>query len=312
MNLYTNTKLPPFLKKGDKIAIAATARKVSLEELSGAIDTFKLWGLRVVFAPGLFETENQFAGTDEKRAASFQSVLDNPEIKAIICARGGYGTIRIIDKIDFTQFQTKPKWIIGFSDLTVLQSHLVQNFGIPGIHGPMAFNFSAERANPESIEFLRNTLFGEASAISFSKHGLNQNESNIQGVLVGGNLSVLYSILGSESALNTDSKILFLEDLDEYLYHIDRMMQGLKRAGKLKNLKGLVIGDMGDMKDNAIPFGKNAYEIIADAVKEYHYPVVFGAPCGHEKKNLSLIIGSTYNLNFTNQVELIPSNFPKY
>ncbi|MDP1725531.1 MAG: LD-carboxypeptidase [Bacteroidota bacterium] len=284
------------LQKGNKVAIAATARKVSEAEMADAVTLLKSWGLEVVYAQGLFEQENQFAGSDAHRVHSFQLVMDDPEIKAIFCARGGYGTVRMIDALDFTGLLKSPKWIVGFSDVTVIQCHLLKNFSYPTLHGPMAFNFTKEKADAESIESLRKTLFGEPYSMVFARHELNQKEQNISGILCGGNLSVLYSVLGSVSDMDTSDKILFIEDLDEYLYHIDRMMQAMKRAGKLNKLKALIVGDMGDMKDNAIPFGKTAYEIIADTVKDYDYPVIFGAPCGHERRNLSLVFGVEYEM----------------
>lgn len=282
---------------GDKVAIAATARKVSEAEMADAVALLGSWGLEVVFAPGLFEAENQFAGSDANRAHSFQVLMDDPNIKAIFCARGGYGTVRMVDALDFTGLLKSPKWIIGFSDVTVIQSQLLQNHSYPSVHGPMAFNFTKEKADAESLEHLRKILFAEPGSIVFARHALNQKEQTVNGILCGGNLSVLYSVLGSVSDLDTSDKILFIEDLDEYLYHIDRMMQALKRAGKLDKLKALIVGDMGDMKDNTIPFGKTAYEIIADTVKDYHYPVIFGAPCGHEKRNLALVLGGEYEVS---------------
>ncbi|MBC7384505.1 MAG: LD-carboxypeptidase [Bacteroidia bacterium] len=284
------------LEKGDKIAIVATARKINETEITNAVSILKGWGLEVVFAPYLFEEENQYAGNDNIRSKSLQLVLDDPSIKAIFCARGGYGTVRIIDALDFTAFNDTPKWIIGYSDITVLHAHIFTNFKLPSIHAIMAFNMQTERAHNESIESLRKVIFAEPNEITFLKHSLNQHEKNVSGILTGGNLSVLYSILGSKSETDLTDKILFLEDLDEYLYHIDRMMQGLKRSGKLKHLKALVVGDMSDMKDNIIPFGKSAYEIIAESISTYNYPVFFGAPCGHERRNLALMFGVEYNL----------------
>ncbi len=298
------------LQKGDTVAIAATARKVSEAEMADAVNVLTEWGLKVVFAPGLFEAENQFAGSDTNRAHGFQVLMDDPEIKAIFCARGGYGTVRMIDTLDFSGLLKSPKWIIGFSDVTVIQCHLLKNFSYHTLHGPMAFNFTKEKADTESIESLRKTLFGEPYSIVFARHTLNQNEQNIKGILCGGNLSVLYSVLGSVSDMDTSDKILFIEDLDEYLYHIDRMMQAMKRAGKLNKLKALIVGDMGDMKDNAIPFGKTDYEIIADTVKDYDYPVFFGAPCGHERRNLSLVFGVEYEIKVDDKSILL--SLPKY
>lgn len=294
------------LKKGDLIAIAATARKVSKVEMEPAISIFKSWGLEVCFSDNLFEEENQFAGSDQARRESFQKLLDNPTIKAIFIARGGYGTVRMIDGLDLDIFLENPKWIIGYSDITALHLHLHKKIAYRSLHGPMPINFLPEKIHAESIEFLRKTLFEKPQEIKWQKHPLNVHEENTSGILIGGNLSVLYSLMGSASEPSYDNKILFLEDLDEYLYHIDRMMQGLKRAGKLENLAAIVLGDMSDMKDNTIPFGKSAYEIIADTLKEYNYPIIFGAPAGHEPKNLSLVFGTRYILSCSQEILLKP------
>lgn len=294
------------LKKGDLVAIAATARKVSEAEMKPAVEILKSWGLKVCFSETLFEEENQFAGSDQARRNSFQKLLNDPKIKAIFIARGGYGTVRMLDGLDFDIFLENPKWIIGYSDITALHLHLHSKIGYSSLHGPMPINWLPEKLHAESLEHLHKTLFDKAQEIKFAKHPLNYREDKTSGILIGGNLSVIYSLLGSASEPSYANKILFLEDLDEYLYHIDRMMQGLKRAGRLENLAALVIGDMSDMKDNAVPFGKSAYEIIADTVKNYDYPVIFGAPAGHEPKNLSLVFGTRYQLKCGKEVLLKP------
>jgi muramoyltetrapeptide carboxypeptidase len=294
------------LKKGDLVAIAATARKVSEAEMKPAVEILTSWGLKVCFSESLFEEDNQFAGSDQTRRNSFQKLLDDPRIKAIFIARGGYGTVRMLDGLDFDIFLGNPKWIIGYSDITALHLHLYKKIGFSSIHGPMPINWLPEKLHAESLAFLHKTLFDKPQEIRFAKHPLNLREDNVSGVMLGGNLSVIYSLIGSDSEPSYDNKILFLEDLDEYLYHIDRMMQGLKRAGRLENLAALVIGDMSDMKDNTISFGKSAYEIIADTVKNYDYPVIFGAPAGHEPKNLSLVFGSRYQLTCDKEILLKP------
>lgn len=292
---------PPNLKKGDKIGIAAPARKISKEELQYALDLFTGWGLEIVFGKNLFNEDHQFSGTDEQRSSDLQSMLDDSSIKAIISARGGYGTIRIIDKLDFTEFRKHPKWMIGYSDMTVLHSH-IHNFGIETLHATMPINFSK---NKEATETLRKVLFGEKLFSEFGSHPLNRKGS-AEGELVGGNLSLLYALTGSISDVDTKGKILFIEDLDEYLYHIDRMMINLKRSGRLENLKGLIVGGMTDMKDNTIPFGKTAEEIILDAVQEYEYPVCFNFPAGHIDRNLGLVFGRKVKLEVKeNKCELI-------
>lgn len=289
-------KKPPYLKPGDTIAITATARKVSMEELQPSIDLFKSWGLNVKLAEGLFETDNQFAGNDANRTHALQLLLDDPDVQAIICARGGYGTVRIIDRLNFSLFNQHPKWIIGFSDVTVLHSHIFSHFHIPTLHGPMPITMQAHNNDDESNESLRKVLFGESIRYDFPSHPFNRT-GTATGKLIGGNLSVLFSLIGSASDINTDGCILFLEDLDEYVYHIDRMMANLKRSGKLKNLMGIVIGGMNDMRDNTIPFGKTAVEIIAEHVAEYTYPVAFGFAAGHERKNLAMVFGVECSLS---------------
>lgn len=282
---------PPFLIKGDTIAIAASARKISCEELQPAIDTFESWGLSVVTPPNIYSQFNQFAGNDEERAASLQSLLDDENIKAIIFARGGYGTIRIIDKLDFTSFSKHPKWIVGYSDITVLHSHIQQNLGIETIHAIMPLNFrQITDETAQSIDSLRKCLFGEVLSYTFENE-TGTLSGQAQGILTGGNLSILYSLIGSPTDIDTTGKVLFIEDIDEYLYHIDRMMVSLKRAGKLDSLSALLVGGFTDMRDNDTPFGKTAREIISDAVKDYNYPVIFGFPAGHQPLNQPLILG---------------------
>lgn len=290
---------PPFLKKGDKIGIIAPARKISKEEIQSAIDIFNAWGLEVVLSKNLFNADNQFSGTENERSEALQIMLNDDSISAIISARGGYGTIRIIDKIDFTNFKKHPKWIIGYSDITVLHSH-INNFGIETLHATMPINFTK---NEEATETLRKALFGEQLNYEVESHPLNR-KGKAEAELIGGNLSLIYALTGSVSDIDTKGKILFIEDLDEYLYHIDRMMLNLKRSGKLDHLAGLIIGGMTDMKDNTIPFGKTAEEIIIDAVKEYDYPVCFNFPGGHVEKNLALYFGRKVKLNVADTVQL--------
>ncbi len=266
-----------------------------MEELQPALDLFKNNGLEVVFGKNLFGSEHQFSGTDGERAADLQQMLDDPSVKAVISARGGYGTMRIIDMIDFTTFRKHPKWIIGYSDITVLHSH-IHNFGIETLHATMPINFDK---HPEATATLLAALAGEKLSYAVGAHALNKT-GEAAGPLVGGNLSLLYALTGSVSDISTKGKILFIEDLDEYLYHIDRMMLNLKRSGKLEGLAGLVVGGMTDIKDNTVPFGKSAEEIIIDAVKEYNYPVCFNLPAGHIGRNLALVLGRKMKLVVTN------------
>lgn len=291
--------LPAYLKKGDKIGIAACARKVSAPELHAGIVAIQDWGLEVVTGKEIFQSHHQFAGTDEERARELQYLLDDASIKAIIGARGGYGTLRIIDKLDFTNFKKYPKWIIGFSDITVLHAH-IHHLGVETLHAKMMMNFTKDQL---STEMLQRALFGTLETHETAGHSLNRR-GEATGELIGGNLSLIYALNGSISDIQTTGKILFLEDVDEYLYHIDRMMMNLKRAGKLDHLKGLIVGGMTDMKDNAIPYGKNAEEIILDAVKEFDYPVCFGFPAGHVDTNLPLYFGRKVKLKVAEQTKL--------
>jgi muramoyltetrapeptide carboxypeptidase len=287
---------PAYLKEGDTVAIVATARKISEEEVQPAVDILKNWGLNVITGKNLFNQYNQFAGTDEERAADLQAALNDETVKAIIVARGGYGTVRIIDKIDFSAFKKNPKWLVGYSDVTVLHSHL-HSLGIQSIHATMPINFIK---NAEATKSLQNALFGRKINYTTPASPMNKTGS-ARGELIGGNLSLLYSLLASNSDIYTKDKILFIEDLDEYLYHIDRMMMALKRSGKLSQLAGLIVGGMSDMKDNTIPFGKTAEEIIYDAVKEYNYPVCFHFPTGHIEKNMAIKMGCETHLIISNE-----------
>lgn len=285
---------PPYITKGDKIGIVAPARKIDISEIQFGIDVLKSWGLEVVFGNNLFKNDNQFSGTDDERAEDLQSMLDDDSIKAVISARGGYGALRIIDKIDFSRFKKNPKWIIGYSDITVLHSHIHQNFGIETLHAPMLFTFQKD---VESVESLRKSLFGELKSYSFPNKNNYSRNGNAEGILVGGNLSLIYALTGSKSDIDTKGKILFIEDLDEYLYHTDRMMMNLKRGGKLEHLVGLIVGGMTEMKDNAVPFGKTVEEIIYESVAQFSFPVCFDYHSGHDTKNLALYLGRKINFS---------------
>lgn len=289
--------IPPLLKPGDKIAIVATARKISREEVQPAAHIFESWGLEVVLSDELFAAENQFAGNDLIRARAFGQQLNDPAVKAIVCARGGYGTVRIIDSLDLSRLDSDPKWIVGFSDITVLHSHIHRHTSLVTLHAPMPVNMQPHTIDKSSIDALHDLLMHgkEWDTGIYPVHPLNR-PGVMQGELVGGNLSVLYSLLGSSSDIDTNGKILFIEDLDEYLYHVDRMMQALKRSGKLAGLSGLIVGSMSDMKDNTVPFGQTAEEIIRAATEEYTYPLLFSYPAGHEKINKPLLLGSTRSI----------------
>jgi len=286
---------PPYLKSGDKIAIVATARKVFPTEMDAAISILHSWGLKVVTGLHLFGENNQYSGTDQERTSDIQMMLDDPDIKAIICARGGYGTVRIIDQLNFSAFEQHPKWIVGYSDITVLHSHIQTQFGIETLHATMPINFP-DQGTEAAIESLRKALFGEILEYSFENQPLNKS-GNVSGELTGGNLSILYSLIGSPSDIQTQDKILFIEDLDEYLYHIDRMMMNLKRSGKLAGIKALIVGGLTKMKDNTVPFGKQAEQIIAEYAQEAGIPVCFSFPAGHIADNRALVIGREVQLD---------------
>jgi muramoyltetrapeptide carboxypeptidase len=288
-------KIPPYLVPGSTIGICAPARKVSPEELAPGISLLESWGFKVKTATNLYAADHQFSGSDAQRTADMQELMDDPAVDAIISARGGYGCMRIIDQLNFNRFAQKPKWIIGFSDLTVFHNHLHQQFQIPSIHATMVFSMGGDRCAPDALENLRKLLTGEEIRYSVANSPFNRN-GTAEGILVGGNLSLMYALSGSASDINTRGKILFLEDLDEYLYHIDRMMIHLKRSGKLDGLSGLIVGGMSDMRDNAIPFGKTAEEIISEAVREYTFPVCMNFPAGHIQNNQPLMMGGKVSM----------------
>ncbi|MBL4715479.1 MAG: LD-carboxypeptidase [Bacteroidetes bacterium] len=296
--------IPPFLTPGDTIAIVSTARKITMDEIEVAVKVISDWGLNVKVGKTVGLENNQYAGYDEDRAIDFQNFLDDTNVKAILCARGGYGTVRMVDSLDFLKFVEDPKWIIGYSDITVLHGHIHANYGIPTLHATMPISFKDFNEDSSTIQSLKRGMFGESLDIDFSSNELNI-AGECKGELIGGNLSVLYSLLGSPSDVDSNGKILFLEDLDEYLYHIDRMMINLKRSGKLKNLAGLLLGGMTDMNDNEVPLGKSAEEIVLEHVKEYGFPVAFGFPAGHPpSENVAMIFGKEVKLSISDKCSL--------
>lgn len=296
---------PNFLTKGSKIALVAPAWKVTPDKITAVVKWIEENGFVAVYDDRLFAEYHQFAGDDDFRASVLQEYLDRDDIDAIFCARGGYGTIRIIDKLDFTKFAKHPKWIVGFSDVTVLHAKM-QQLGYQSIHGIMSKNFESDKREPKETlyETLTNPSFrAERSVVEKSSNNVNNQiitknkdfsiplRFSRNDMVVGGNLSVLYSMLGSDLFPDTDGKILFIEDVDEYLYHIDRMMMALKRAGKLAHLKALLVGAFNDMHESSIPLGMTAKEIIFEKVKEYGYPVIWDYPAGHIEDNRAIIFG---------------------
>ncbi len=283
------------LCQGDTVALVATARKNILPNLQPAIELLESWGLKAVIGQSIGLDNHQLAGTDAQRAADLQAQLENPEVKAIWCVRGGYGTVRMIDLVDFSVLAKQPKWIVGFSDVTVLHAHLHQ-LGLASIHGLMPVN--VEKASPDALESLRKILFNEPLHYELPFQSENQL-GTATGELIGGNLSILYSLMGSASQLDGDGKILFIEDLDEYLYHLDRMCMGLKRSGLFAQLSGVIVGTFSQMHDNEIPWGKSAYEILAEHLSPLNIPIAYHFPAGHIHDNRALAFGKKARLIVT-------------
>jgi muramoyltetrapeptide carboxypeptidase len=293
--------IPPYLKPGDTIGILAPAGYMPFEKMETCIETLQDWGYNLSFGNTAHsQSQNYFSGTDEERLADLQQMLDDKNIKAILCARGGYGLSRIIDKISFKKFRKNPKWIIGFSDVTVLHAHIFSNYKIATLHAPMAAAFDDGGFSEPYVQSLKTTLEGKEAEYEAAGHYLNR-EGKTKGILVGGNLCLLAHLIGSDSDVNTKNKILFLEDIGEYLYNIDRLFLQLKRSGKLDKLRGLIIGGFTDSKDTQRPFGMSAYEIIHEHLKDYNYPFCFGFPVSHEKENYALKIGVKYSLEVGKQ-----------
>jgi muramoyltetrapeptide carboxypeptidase len=283
---------PDYLTKGDKLVIVAPAGKIAGEKITIATQTLESWGLDVVLGDNLFNDHFQYAAADDERLADLQQALDDDSIKAILFARGGYGVIRILDQLNFSDFLKNPKWLIGFSDITILHCHIQTNFKIESLHASMAAGLS----DVGSAKSVKNALFGESLRYELESNPLSR-KGKATGILTGGNLAILCSLIGSASDIDTKGKILFIEDVGEYLYRLDRMMWQLKRAGKLSHLAGMIVGGMTEMKDGETAFGKTPYEIVSEAVREYDYPVYFGFPGGHLDDNRALILGRNLNLN---------------
>ena len=283
------------LQKGDTIRIIAPARKITKEELNFSVQFLQKQGYKVEFGNNLFNQYHQFSGTDMQRISDFQAALNDDNVKVIWFARGGYGCVRIIDKIDFTKFQKNPKWICGYSDVTVFHAFINNVMNFPSLHSTMPINVQGAEINLYSLNTMLSALQTGKANYTIESHLLNR-VGEASGKLCGGNLSVLYSINGSFSDICTDGKILFIEDVDEYLYHIDRMMMCLKRAGKLAKLSALIVGGMSNMHDNTVAYGKTAEEIILEHIADYDFPVCFGFPAGHIADNRTLIMNGNTHL----------------
>lgn len=296
-NEINSYKTPSYLQAGDTVAITCPAKKLP-RNIEDAVKLLESWGLNVILGETVHASWNQFAGDDELRSTDFQRFLDDKSVKAIFAARGGYGTIRIIDRLDFSGFSNLPKWIIGFSDITVLHSHIQAIYKTESIHGQMPLTI--REGSEISLETLRKALFNEEINYTYTSKA-NNKSGEAEGILIGGNLSLLVMMAGSVSEQEFSGKILFLEDVGEYLYSIDRMMWNLRRAGKLKDLKGLIIGGFTELKDNDIPFGQTAEQIIMEHVKEFDFPVCFNFPAGHIADNRALIFGRMSRLKVNGQ-----------
>ena len=291
-----------YLKGGDLVAIAFVAKYITLKMCDFAIIQLKLAGFNLFpINKKILKREGMFSGKEEDRVGYFQQLLDHPNIKAIFFARGGYGSIKILDQLNFDKFQENPKWLVGFSDVTTILSHLKSNYNFPVVHGPMIFNF--QRSSKKSLAFLFDGLQGNFTKIQFSSHSLNR-KGIVEAEIVGGNLSILCSLLGSSSFPNLEGKILFIEDVDEYLYSIDRMLYSLNRARAFHNLSGLIVGKFYNIMDNTPSFGASIEELIFNQVKGFNFPVCFNFPAGHVKNNMPIFFGKKVKLCVDRKVEL--------
>ena len=291
-------KQPPYLKKGDRIGIVCPAGYMPKKNAAICIETLQNWGYQVLIGKTLGSQFHYFSGTDQERLADLQTMLDDPSIQAILCGRGGYGLSRIIDQLNFTKFKKHPKWLIGFSDITVLHSHLYQQIKYASLHAPMAAAFNGGGANNVSVQSLKKALKGDLANYTCAPHNFN-TIGKATGELIGGNLSLIAHLIGTKSSLKTAGKILFIEDVGEYLYNIDRMIIQLKRAGLLNNLAGLIIGGFTEMKDTVTPFGTDVLSIIKTHLQEYNYPICFDFPVSHATENYALKIGLEHQLIVT-------------
>ncbi len=289
--------IPPFLKPGDRVAIVNPGKVIPKEALLQAVELLKEWKLDVVLGGHVLDKHHQFAGTDQDRLSDFQQAMDDPSIRAIFCARGGYGSIRLIDQLKFDAFQKQPKWIIGYSDITVFHAHLNRQFQVASIHGPMPLEFRDRQKRKRALDYLENLLFGQRPEYIIKGDKLNRM-GTASGELVGGNLSVLAGLSGTNSDLVTDGKILFLEDLCEELYHLDRMMFTLRKSGKMDHIQGVLIGGFTDMTDVSGWFAEDAYQIIADHLSSFDYPVAYRFPTGHIQQNFPLVNAGITNSRF--------------
>ncbi|MTE26175.1 LD-carboxypeptidase [Winogradskyella sp. ZXX205] len=296
-DMITELIRPPYLKAGDTVAIVAPSGilKNREREVQQAVDLLKSWGLHSVVGKHVFSKADHFAGTDDERCEDLQRAMDDPKISAIWCARGGYGTVRILDKLNYSKFKKNPKWVIGYSDITALHNQL-HNEGYESIHALMCVSLTKDLEDVKSsIETFKSALFGNPTNYTLEGSEYNRN-GEASGQIVGGNLTILHTMLGSKESIDTSGKILFIEEIGEYKYHIDRMLQSMKRAGYFDNLKGLVVGDMSKLRKNTTLWGTSVEQLVLDALKEYDFPIAFNMPAGHEKDNRALVLGRTVEL----------------
>lgn len=296
-NTYNKLIQPPYLKTGDTVAIVAPSGilKERTGEVEQAVALLNSWGLQVVVGKHVFNKANHFAGTDEERSEDFQNALDDPSISAIWCARGGYGTVRILDRLNFSKFKKNPKWLIGYSDITALHNQM-GNEGFESIHAMMCTSLSDDISEiEETVSTFKDAIFG--GSLSYTLKGSDYNRlGQVTAPLVGGNLTMLHTMLGSKTSIDLSGKILFIEEIGEYAYHIDRMLQSLKRAGYFDHCKGVIVGDITKVRKNTTPWGTSVEQLILDALSEYDFPIAFNMPAGHEKDNRALILGRTIDL----------------
>ena len=289
---------PPYLKAGDTVAIVAPSGvlKNRTKEVEQAKALLKSWGLHTIVGKHVFSQANHFAGTDDERCEDFQNALDDPKISAIWCARGGYGTVRILDKLDYSKFRLNPKWLIGYSDITALHNQ-IHNEGVQSIHAMMCTSLQDDfKTIKETLSTFKDAIFGKS--LSYTLEGSSYNKTGIVSApIVGGNLTMLHTMLGSKTSIDVSEKILFIEEIGEYKYHIDRMLQSLKRAGYFDNCKGIIVGNMTKLRKNTTLWGTSIEQLILDALSDYNFPIAFNMPAGHEKDNRALILGRTVELS---------------
>jgi muramoyltetrapeptide carboxypeptidase len=286
------------LQKGDTVIIISPAGRVLPAHIDNAVQYLENWGLNVLVSPSAKGQSYNFSGTIEERLSDLQWALNHQEAKAIFCSRGGYGAIHLLDKVDWSAFQKNPKWLIGYSDVTNLHAQ-VNRMEIPSVHGLMPNSFPKVGEENESSKTLFDFLFADNYSLEWESH-IPVSDATVKGEIIGGNLSILYSLQGTPYAPDYEGKILFIEDLGEYLYHFDRILNNFKLSGIFSQVKGIIVGEFSDVKDNENPFGKSIEEIILDATKDYNIPVVFGLKTGHGKPTLALPFGVESRLEIQN------------